>query len=155
MAQLLSHASAFNPGYDLWVVPDSAGSRWTLRLDWYLNFQITRARRHRPAVVPAEIDGILRDIEWRPETPAVSPQAPLLLSGDGLIPARWVAVVPDSGDLAGWTARIEALWRNLQQPALKVFLPTGVQASAFSAEWKRKVDREDYSLVLDQDPLLQ
>lgn len=155
MAQLLSLASAFNPGHDLWIVPGTENSRWTLRLDWYLNFQVTRAGRHESRALPAEIDGILREIEWRPEAPAVDAKATLLVSCEDRLPARWVAVVPDTKDLGDWTARIEAVWRNLKQPSLKIFLPTGLQAGTFSEEWKRRVDQEDYSLVLDQDPLLQ
>lgn len=155
MVQLLSLASAFNPGHDLWVVPDAASSRWTLRLDWYLNFQITRASRHPSPKLAAEVDGLLREIEWRPETPAPPEPATLLVACENLLPARWVAVVPNPGDLAGWTQRIQDAWRDLRQPTLKVFLPTGLQAGPFSEEWRRRSDQEDYSLVLDQDPLLQ
>lgn len=155
MAQLLSLASAFNPGHDLWIVPTAAESRWTLRLDWYLNFQIIRAGRHARPQKDAAVEQVLQEIEWSPPNPRLDRQSPLLVSCDGRLPARWVAVVPGSSKLSDWTESIEKIWRDLQQPTLKIFLPTGLQAGPFSEEWRKKVQSDDYSVVLDQDPVVQ
>src|SRR5690606_36925124 len=100
MAQILSMASAFNPGHDLWVVTDPSASRWTLRLDWYLNFQVVRAQSHQSLAMPTEIDGILREIEWTPPAPKAKESSPLLVSCEGRLPARWVAMIPHSNNLS-------------------------------------------------------
>jgi len=155
MAQIQSLASAFNPGHDLWIVPEPQYSRWTLRLDWYLNFQITRAGRHEHAIRGPVVDGILKEIEWNPAVPAVGETSPLLVACEGRLPARWVVMVPGAGNLIAWTGHIDRLWRNLQQPTMKVFLPTGLQAGPFSEELRKKVPNDEYSLVLDQDPVNQ
>lgn len=156
MDQLLSQASALNPGCDLWVAADAAHSRWTLRLDWCLGFQILRSQRHRrekPAASLLETVN-LADLGWV-ETP-VSSGAPLLIAAHPSLPARWVAAVPiDDGDLASWTARIHELWKGLGRPSLKVFLPTGLAAGSFTEEWKRLAEGAELSLVLDQDPQMQ
>lgn len=152
MAQLLSVASAFNPGQDLWIVPDTAGSRWTVRLDWYLNFQITKTSRLSPATLPHEMLDILREIDWEPSHPHTSAQAPLLVSCESRLPARWVAVVPDSSETDDWSARTVALWQGLGRPSVKIFLPTGLQAGAFTESWKRHSADSDFIMVPDLDP---
>lgn len=149
MAQLLSKASALNPGHELWVSPDDLNSKWSQRLDWYLNFQIAKARAHRAATRQAPLEEILNEIEWTPETFAVAANEPLLISCAGLLTSRWVALVPQADDLTAWIQKVERLWRGLGRPPLRVFLPTGLQAGTFSEEWKRHVGTDDLSVVLD------
>lgn len=154
-AQLLSYASAFNPGQDLWIVPDTAGSRWTLRLDWYLNFQITKTFRHSPRTLPPEMLSLLREIDWNPGHPHASAKAPLLVSSESRLPARWVTVVPDSNEVDDWSGRAVAVWQGLGRPSLKIFLPTGLQAGAFTESWKRHTATADFALVPDLDSQAQ
>lgn len=153
--QVQSAASALNPGFDLWIVPQTESSRWTLRLDWYLNFQVLKSTRRLPAQVPPELSGILKEIEWESVTPQPPTDAPILISSDGRLPARWLVVLPLSGDTSTWVQKIIGVWGDLRKPTLKVFLPTGLPARSFGEEWKRHTDFDDFSLVLDQDPQMQ
>lgn len=155
MAQVISHASAFNPGHDLWVVPEAENSNWTLRLDWYLNFQGLRAQQHSPKELLPPLLDLLQRTEISPVEITLNPQDPLLIGASGRLPARWVLVLNDSQDAKTWTKRLAAVWSKMGRPSLKVFLPTGQRAADFAAEWKRHEDSEDFGLVLDHDPQSQ
>ncbi|MBX2988972.1 MAG: hypothetical protein KF802_13870 [Bdellovibrionaceae bacterium] len=151
MAQVLSAASAFNPGNDLWIVPDADNSRWVLKLDWYLNFQIQQAGRHAPSELSGGMNELLGEIDW--PAPQIPPQKknPLMISVDSRLPARWLVVVPHPEPLSDWIARLLEVWGGLRKPSLRVFLPTGLPAGRFNEEWKRHSHFDDMTLVLDQD----
>lgn len=38
----LSYHTAFTPGSDLWIFSDKKTSFWTKKVDWYLNFQVSK-----------------------------------------------------------------------------------------------------------------
>lgn len=150
--QILSAASSLNPGNDLWILPESSESRWPLRLDWYLNFQINKASHHRPQKRSQPLNDLLSEIEWSLPEMAASESQPLLVSAEGHLPARWLAIVPGSRDVDQWVDAIFKTWKGLGEPSFKVFLPTGLEETVFSKTWKKRSSFEDFSLVLDQDP---
>lgn len=151
MAQLLSAASAFNPGSDLWILPELTNSSWALRLDWYLNFQILKSTRREGVSRSEPLLGLLKEIDWSPEEYSAAANAPLMISVENRLPARWVVLLPQSTHASHWIPRTVEIWNSLKRPTLKVFLPPGLQAGNFSEEWKRHSDFEDFSLVLDQE----
>lgn len=155
MAQVISSASAFNAGHDLWVVPDRKGSRWTLRLDWYLNFQISRGERRRTRALEEPVKALLEESgltdPGRPEAEGL----PLLIGADGRLPARWVLLLPTTEASQPWVEQLAEVWTKLQKPTMKVFLPTGWEGTPFMEAWKRHSSLENFALILDQDPNLQ
>lgn len=151
MAQLLSAASAFNPGSDLWILPELSNSSWALRLDWYLNFQMLKSTRRGQPSRSEPLIGLLKEIEWAPEGFTAQANAPLMISVENRLPARWVVLLPQSHHAAHWVPRAVEIWTSLKKPTLKVFLPPGLQAGSFTEEWKRHSELEDFSLVLDQE----
>lgn len=156
MDQLLSQASAFNPGCDLWITADPGASRWALKIDWCLNFQILRGLRHTPVRAAESLVKTVKltELDWI-EIPAESGE-PLLVAGGPNLPARWVACLPyENSDLPGWVTRIEKLWSGLGRPSLKVFLPTGLAAGTFTETWRRLGGNAEISLVLDQEPQMK
>jgi hypothetical protein len=153
--QIQSAASALNPGSDLWIVPQADASRWTLRLDWYLNFQVLKSTRRLPAHIPSELEDIVKEIEWEQPSLQTESDSPILISCEGRLPARWLVVLPLPSEKSEWVRKIVGIWSDLRKPSMKVFLPTGLQAGSFGEEWKRHTDFEDFSLVLDQDPQMQ
>lgn len=152
MAQLLSQASAYNPGHDLWILPESHRSRWVLRLDWYLNFQMTKASRHQSLGLSHALLDLLNRTELPIPEVEMNSESPLLVSTDGLLPTRWLAQVGPSENLEAWSRKIQQLWLGLGRPSFRLFLPTGLSAGAFSEVWSRVETHEEYGVVLDQDP---
>ncbi|MBX3041289.1 MAG: hypothetical protein KF789_11340 [Bdellovibrionaceae bacterium] len=150
--QILSAASSLNPGNDLWILAEPSASRWPLRLDWYLNFQINKASHHQVKKRPDPLNELLSEVDWTLPEIAAQESQPLLISAEGHLPARWIAIVPGSQDVEPWVNAIFKTWKGLGEPSFKVFLPTGLEDNVFSQTWKKRSSFEDFSLVLDQDP---
>ncbi|HWU43037.1 MAG TPA: hypothetical protein VN132_06345, partial [Bdellovibrio sp.] len=123
---LVSPVSAFNPGADLWVVPHLEKSQWTARLDWYLNFQICRASRHKNAQTPLFVNEIIKEAELEKFYRPVSSKAPLMIASEQLLPNKWVVVLPWTEDADSWSKEIFRIWSGLKEPMLRVFLPPGL-----------------------------
>lgn len=155
MAQVLSTASAFSSGHDLWVVSDRTHSRWALRLDWYLNFQMLQGERRKSHQLAEPVKALLEESGLPQPRTSITESAPLLISADGRLPARWVLFLPMDGASDEWVNRLASVWTKLQKPSMRVFLPTGVDGLPFTEEWKKHSSLENCALILDQDPHLQ
>ncbi len=146
---VLSQASAFNPGADLWILPDVAHSSWSTKIDWYLNFQICRSERHETRALAPKVDHILEETGLERQKVRVNRGGPLLIASHDLLPNRWVAVIPFSGDLNAWLAQVAKIWEALKSPSYRVFLPPGQSTGQYANLWQKSQKFEDYSLVLD------
>lgn len=148
MANVLSLASSRNSGADLWVLPNPENGRHTYPLDRSLNFQITKASRHRRHKLSHHLDGILKETEIALSPLKLDDEAPLLIPTQLHLPNRWVLVVPFT-DLKSWTRQIHDTWKGLGEPSFRVFLPIGQNAGDFQKIWQTYSGNEDYSLVLE------
>lgn len=155
MAQVLSTASAFSSGHDLWVVSDRTHSRWALKLDWYLNFQMLQGERRDPRRLAEPVKALLEESGLPPADSETGESSPMLISADGRLPARWVLFLPMTSDSTNWVSHLAKVWANLQKPSMRVFLPTGLDGLPFTEEWKKHSSLENCALILDQDPHLQ
>lgn len=146
---VLSSASAFNPGSDLWIVPDTKSCRWTQKLDWYLNFQIIRQQRH----LSPEIRNFTKHIQSETglDTYEISmpPAPPLMVPSESFFPNKWVVILPMTPQFSMWVREVSNIWENLKHPSLRIFLPTGQNAGSFHKEWQKHHSSEDFTLVLD------
>lgn len=145
---VLSQASAFNPGSDLWIVPDLEKSPWTAKMDWYLNFQICKASRHNSPKITSYISDVLRKTELNLRGPFIS-SGPLMVSSAPLLPNKWVVVLPWSDDLSAWSSQIHEIWSRLKEPSLRVFLPPGQSTGSFQLAWQAHHTVPDFTVVLD------
>lgn len=151
MAQILSAASALQPGHDLWVIAGHPHSRWGLILDWYLNFQVLRGQQHQPHPLPGTIQTLLRETDLPAPRIPVSNEAPLLVAAEGRLPSKWVLHLTRQTD-AGWIRALAEAWKELGSPSIRLFLPKGVDESTFRAEWAAHATSTDnLALVLDQE----
>lgn len=145
----ISLASRYNSGADLWVLPPAQESSHALTLDWYLNFQILKIDLRRPQVISEGLKDILDQIGWEHCPPAPHFSSRLLLAAGGLMPCRWVLILPGSPNLTKWAEDIHRVWKDLLLPSLRVYLPPRVDPSTWTKEWLKLSDVEDHSLVLD------
>ena len=146
---VLSQASALNPGSDLWIVPDAGNSRWSVKIDWYLNFQICKAERHVSRALPEFVSDVLSETGLEKPALKYSPQAPLLIPSENLLPNKWVAVLPLHKNYTQWVSDIARTWASLHNPTLRVFLPPGQNAGSFNELWQSHHKFEDFTVVLD------
>lgn len=146
---VLSQASAFNPGSDLWIMPDLEKSPWTAKLDWYLNFQICKSSRHQTRETPAPINSIVEETGLSHEEVAADAESSLMIASGRLLPNKWVVILPWNNDLGKWTQEIHKIWGNLNEPSLRVFLPPGQSASGLQLAWQKHQSSEEFTVVLD------
>lgn len=146
---VLSQASAFNPGSDLWIVPDLEKSQWTEKLDWYLNFQICRSSRHQAPRLPEYVKDVLSETGLPKQDLTQNKQAPLMIASSELLPNKWVVILPWQDDLSQWTAEAYKVWHSLQKPTLRVFLPPGQSTGNLQRAWQSHTDSQEFTVVLD------
>ncbi len=147
--QVLFQQGALGPGADLWVIPETGQSDWITRLDWYLNFQISRAKFHSPAQMNSHLVDILKENELEAfEGNLGSPH--LMIACNGQLPAEVVVKVPTSKKTADWINEIHQLWQKLARPSLRIFLPKDFPTSQFSNLWPDPQSAPSITLVPPQ-----
>jgi hypothetical protein len=146
---VLTHASSTNSGADLWVLPDIKKSRQFATMDWYLNFQMTRATGRTVQELPAELSNILQKCELPKKDFHYKANDRLLIGSSALLPNRWVLQLSFKDDLSNWCSQISEIWTQLRKPSFRVFLPTGLSAGDFQTTWKQIHSFDDFSIVVD------
>lgn len=146
---VLAQANALNPGSDLWIIPDTANSAWNAKLDWYLNFQISKSVRHEPLKAPEFIQGVLQETGLETPSLSVPATAPLMIASQGLLPNKWVVILKWENNPETWVQSCFQVWSQLQEPSLRIFLPPGQSTGTFLREWKNHHRFEDFTVVLD------
>ena len=145
---LLSANNSTNAGADLWVIPDFEHSRIAAKLDWYLNFQLTRSMNRTPKLLGEELLSLLRKCNL-PEIHYNKATGKLLIHSSQLLPNRWVVQLSQTKGLEEWCQSIHASWLGLRKPSLRVFLPTGLSSGEFQKAWKQLESFDDFSAVVD------
>jgi hypothetical protein len=134
----LDSLTALAPGCDLWIVADPSHSKWTRKIDWYLNFQLQRAQTHQSPRKSGELDRVLDSLELDAPVVELKPLAPLMVASARLLPNRQTVLVPLSDDIEGWVKRCHEVWQSMNRPTTRVFLPDSVQPEAFGGRWPSK-----------------
>jgi hypothetical protein len=148
--QSLSETMAFSPGSQLWIFPDPKVSHWARRMDWYLNFQLARAECHHPPVLEAGLLQLLREEELAPPTTMANSKAPLLISSHHRLPSAQTVEIPYANDFNDWLTAAAQIWRDLDKPTLRLFLPQGASPSQAEALWpEAKAKNRAITVVAD------
>ena len=120
----LSYHTALTPGSDLWVLSEKEFSFWTGKIDWYLNFQISRKFPH----ISLSCDQIKRlTDEW--ELPhfkldSDSENRALMIASENFLPNTKTVILPFmSQQLKPWIDEALKIWKNIKCPSLRLFLP--------------------------------
>jgi hypothetical protein len=124
--------TALSPGAQLWLIPSLDISAWSRRIDWYLGFQIRRARPYRRFDFGPDMRQLMEVYEEHiPKIPRTE-NAPLMVASSSLLPNHQTVVIPESPD---WVAVCHRVWKDLDEPATRVFLPPKMTRKAFEAAW--------------------
>ncbi len=123
---------------DLWFVPPAQHSAWFTRLDWYLNWQMCKGLQHRVAPPAAELFRLAEEYNVKIGNQGLdSDHAPLLVSGQGLIPARACVVLNFTGELKSWLASAKALAFQMQAEHARIHLPRGAEKAQAVGIWEK------------------
>ncbi len=149
MFATLSQASALNPGAELWVMADLGKCQWTAKIDWYLNFQIVKASRHQTPPLSEFLIGIIEKTGVEVPKMISASSAPLIIHSQPLLPNKWVAIVPYNDNFKEWMKKISTVWSQLQNPSLRIFLPSGQLADAMPESLIPTENEKEITVVLD------
>lgn len=146
----LSHASALGSGSDLWVLPQVEISQWARKVDWYLNFQISRARNHTPRQPDSELRAIM-DENHLPYQDHSNPERsqPLLIASHTHLPNQLTLELPVQNKPTAWVQSIHGHWDSLKRPTLRVFLPPAIGPEDFTKLWPEPQTSLDITLVTE------
>lgn len=149
----LSTASSYNPGSELWCVPDCKESKWTLKIDWYINFLNSKLQKHAWENRSEELEYINSETELNIPTQFKSDSSsvltPKLFLAEKYLPCRWLVFIPFDGDLSQWTQQVEKVWKNFNKPTVRVFLPPNTQTNTFLETNKALNLEADLTIVQD------
>lgn len=146
---VLSNNQAFNPGADLWVIPDFNNSKIASQLDWYNNFLMGKTLRKNPFVISSEVTQILQETELPRQEITVNDHDHLMISTNQQFPNRWTVMVWYEQDSTSWCKKIYELYLHLKKPTLRIFLPTNLSMNTFVEAWRSVSSDEDFSIVVE------
>lgn len=145
----LSASNALNPGADLWILPGVKECRYIQKIDWYLNFQITKSHLHQTHAIPSQVKSLLMECQIPEIYFSRDVQNIRMLESSSLFPNRWVVQIDSFSSVQTWCQQISEIWTQLRKPTLRVFLPTGLSAGDFQSHWKELQSFDDFTVVLD------
>ena len=145
----ISHASSLNPGSDLWVLPMLDQSHWARQIDWYLNFQLSHASRHKESERPQMVIEWLNACDIKAPRFLVPTHKRWLIPSSMLLPNRWVMMMDADVDSGIWVEQIAKCWLDMGKPTLRVFLPPQLSKDEFDKIWVRHQEFTDFGVVSD------
>lgn len=146
---VLSVNQSYNPGAELWVVPDFENSKIATKLDWYNSFLAGKMTRKETRQMDSYLVDILEETELPDLSYPTSKSDVILIPTQSKFPNRWTAFVPYQGNLVNWCTKISKLYLDLKNPTLRIFLPTNLSLSEFTETWRSISSVEDLSIVLE------
>lgn len=146
MASIVQFQHAFQPDSDLWVFSGKIPKSFILKLDWYLNFQISKSSHHQKQKLSETIDQIVSSTEMKLPNIQMETASPLFLSVRDLLPCRWIALYPQT-ESAAWLDAVQTTWLHLGKPKLKLFVPEGEDPQNTFNLWKPNDPVESFTVV--------
>jgi hypothetical protein len=130
--------------HDLWVIPPSAHSQWFARIDWYLNWQMSKGlayQRRKPSV---ELLRVLEDAGTAFQLHCAADTSPLLVASSGMVGSERCVVIEYGGELGEWLESVHQVCDNLKCKRTRVFLPRGITAAQAQTLWKKQPQLETH-----------
>ena len=141
----------FGAGSDLWIVPERNSSHFVQKMDWLLNFQISKATQHQSPTLPKQVlqileNAALKDYDWAP-----SSNDSLLILSSQCLPNRWVMVLRGSDRIETWAEQAVQKWKKMKSPSVRVFLPHGTGKNRFADLWKKSGGTAEVVIIEDRE----
>jgi len=132
----LYRAQAFGPGSTLWVIADEKANPIHDRMNWYLNFQILKAKAHKAESWAPQLRSILKENNITQFQRDELGSAPLMVTADKGFPVNNIVEVPLNINRENWVNNVHTIWEKLGQPNVRIFLPTDISTDDFKGLWK-------------------
>ena len=145
---VLTQKEAYSHGDELWVVhPDDKAT--ISRLDWLLNFQISRAHRHQAKKLPPQLNALmqkcaLKDFDF---TDGSHQESPLLIAASSFVPVLWV-LLSRGLELKKWCQHILEVRKKINLHRVRVFLPQEISLTEFESTWSHVSDSSPINVVV-------
>jgi hypothetical protein len=143
---ILSKHQALLEGSKLWVVPDDHYSPWNDRINWLVNFQLSKAELHTVPQLSPWIKNCVN--ECGIETITIPQYDPVLIPVKNLLPAEWLCLLPVRSNMQIWVESVYKIWNQLLRPKLRVFLPSGADKEDWQNFWVHLEPNEELTVVL-------
>ena len=134
--QTLYRAKSFGPGAQLWVVPTSEDSDLVRRIDWYLNFQIAKSKKHSGLALSKDLTRLIENHKLRLPQIQIDEPAPLMIAAEQYFPCEMIVQMQMS-EAADWVEKLEKIWLQLGRPRLRLFLPKSQTPENLQKLWPR------------------
>jgi hypothetical protein len=123
--------------YDLWVLPNPTHSQTFARVDWYLNWQMSKGLAHQRLKPSVELHRVMEEagLTFTPQ-PELS-GAPMMVASFGKVASSRCVVMEFTKDLSPWLKSIHQLAAGLHAKRMRVYLPTGQTADVAETHWKK------------------
>ncbi len=145
----INRAHAFSPGSDLWIVPATASQNPIIRrMDWYLNFQLSRARHRIVKELPHEIKRIMTENQMNEllsEHEKNRDTSPLAVIASDRLPTNIVVELPGAKP-PDWVQNARSVWENLGKPRIRLFLSSEIDPAIFLKYWPPSTS-DEFSVV--------
>lgn len=114
-------SEAWSGGSQIWLLPFIKSSRWTQKIDWYLNFQLTRALKYERKDLSPDflkfISSLGLELDWKED--ALAPVTMVLTQGQ--IPCEAVVMMPEKASNKLIIGQILKILEDLKGPRLRIF----------------------------------
>jgi hypothetical protein len=141
---------ALAPGADIWLTFPNQNSRWTQKLDWYLNFALSKWEVHVPHRLAPELKAMLYDEELECDDLNLSRDVPLLIASHDTFPNAQFIVLPSTPTCF---VKIPSLLGDLRAGSVRIFMPDTAEPAAFESkllklDWQHSVWESDVRVEL-------
>ena len=119
------------------------------RMDWYLNFQLSRAGLHNLPKPPQQLLRILQQTGLSVDFLESDQNLPLMISSKMHLPNQWLVQLGQVEDLKRQCHSIAQIWKDLKNPSMRVFLQSGLDIEEFQKVWKSVQTFDDFTVVVD------
>lgn len=155
--KVLYKVGAFGPGSSLWIIPFLNHSSWSQRINWHLNFQISKMRFLKFKSLSKELKKTLKENNLPfVKTRASSSPSPLLIASHRFLPNSKIVELPETKTNMEWIRMSYKIWKDFDFPSLRLFLTKDFPISEFQNLWPerdKKVLEKSGSITLVPDDI--
>lgn len=154
MSESANTTDPFAGPCDLWVLPPPRASAWFSRVDWYLNWQLSKGIAYSGLHLPNEVLRLSEDYEVPLPAPTPLPEnAPLLVLSLGRLPSSKCTVVDSKTFGKAWLEQIHEICLNLDVKNVHIFLPAKMDLAEAKKTWSAKFASREARFTADAEAM--
>lgn len=150
MSEAVDVSDPFSTPCDLWVIPPPRMSSWFARLDWYLNWQMTRGLAYSGLHLSNELMSLAEHYEVQVPDLKVPDEPPLLVLSHARVPAKKCLVLNmRPGGLGEWLREAHDIGVKLGAEKLQIFLPAQTKVKDAKGIWAKQFSSRSAEFFAD------